>query len=309
MFKRNADLFIRLGLWGTFVLVAVIIAVVITGNAETTSGCKITTDTTDQNTFITQVYDELAEPETTEAETAVEITLETAASESTLNPTLKTDPILYPELDYTIYYDLIPTERLVIEVRTAIQTLSNLNKSEYTTEAIRAINDETSRLRNIESRLTSDIQHYLKWEKEHYYAAKVWEYFMQRGFSSEVVCAIIGNMMIETSGGSLNLNPTIYSPGKSYYGLCQWSQKYYPETKGLSFTEQLEYLFKSMEEEFNTFGKKYRKNFNYADFLEMTDTAEAALAFAKAYERCGSGSYKMRQSAAIIAFEYFDLNN
>ena len=37
----------------------------------------------------------------------------------------------------------------------------------------------------------------------------------------------------------------------------------------------------------------------------MTDIEEIALAFAKCYERCGSGSYDVRQSNALIAFEYF----
>ena len=44
---------------------------------------------------------------------------------------------------------------------------------------------------------------------------------------------------------------------------------------------------------------------DYDDFIEMTDIEEIALAFAKCYERCGSGSYDVRQSNALIAFEYF----
>ena len=39
----------------------------------------------------------------------------------------------------------------------------------------------------------------------------------------------------------------------------------------------------------------------------MTDPAEAALAFAQLYERCRSGSYELRQEAAIEAYEYFNL--
>ena len=37
----------------------------------------------------------------------------------------------------------------------------------------------------------------------------------------------------------------------------------------------------------------------------LTDIEEIALAFAKVYERCGSGSYDVRQSNALIAFEFF----
>ncbi len=148
-----------------------------------------------------------------------------------------------------------------------------------------------------------------QWEEEHYYATKVWECLRQKGFSQEVTCAIIGNMMIETSGGSLDLNPTIYSPSGNYYGLCQWSKKYCPDAQGLSFAQQLDYLVDTMQWEFNTFGWLYEEDFNYESFLEMTDPAEAALAFAKSYERCGSASYEMRQEAAKKAYEYFDLTN
>jgi len=144
-----------------------------------------------------------------------------------------------------------------------------------------------------------------QWEEEHYYATKVWEYLRQKGFSQEVTCAIIGNMMIETSGGSLDLKPTVYSPSGNYYGLCQWSKKYYPEAHGLSFEQQLEFLLNNIEWEINTFGKCYKEDFKYKDFLLMDDPVEAALAFAKSYERCGPASYEMRQEAAEKAYEYF----
>ena len=169
--------------------------------------------------------------------------------------------------------------------------------------------DELVRLKLLEARVQSDLDNYLTWEKEHYYAAKVFEYFMQRGFSREVACAIIGNMMIETSGGTLDLNPTIYSPSGNYFGLCQWSQKYCPGTKDLPFEQQLDYLLGSMPWEFNTFGKNYKSGFKYEDFIKMTDVEDAALAFAKSYERCTPVSFKMRQEAAAKAYEYFDLNS
>lgn len=148
-----------------------------------------------------------------------------------------------------------------------------------------------------------------QWEEEHYYATEVWEYFRQKGFSQEVACGIIGNMMIETSGGSLDLKPNIYSSSGTYYGLCQWSKKYYPEAHGLTFKQQLNYLLKSIAWEINTFGWLYEENFDYKDFLKIKDPAEAALAFAKSYERCGPASYKLRQKAALKAYEYFDLEH
>jgi hypothetical protein len=52
----------------------------------------------------------------------------------------------------------------------------------------------------------------------------------------------------------------------------------------------------------------YKEGFDFEDFIQMKDPAEAALAFAKAYERCGSASYKLRQQAALKAYEYFNLD-
>lgn len=185
---------------------------------------------------------------------------------------------------YTANYDVDETEEYLTQIRT-----------------------KQAELEKLEAKVASDLAHYEAWEEEHFYAAKVFQYFMQRGFTKEATCAIIGNMMIETSGGGLNLKPNIYSKSGNYYGLCQWSLRYYPETKNISFEDQLDYLFNTMPWEFNTFGWLYEDGFNYKDFIRMTDPAEAAIAFAKVYERCTPISYKLRENAAIKAYKYFDL--
>jgi hypothetical protein len=146
-----------------------------------------------------------------------------------------------------------------------------------------------------------------QWKEEYYYATKVWEFLRREGFSQEITCAIIGNMMIETSGGSLDLKPNIYSPDGEYYGLCQWAKEFYPEAHGLSFEQQLDFLLETIALEINTFGNNYKEGFDYKDFLAMNNTTEATLAFAKSYERCRPASYEMRQEAALKAYEYFDL--
>ena len=215
---------------------------------------------------------------------------------------------IYPELEYAIYYDPEPTEELLYKIRVAIKTLEGVDNTMYDCETIIEISNELARLKELENKVASDLNHYLIWENEYYYAAKVWEYLMQRGYGEVVTSAIIGNMMIETSGGSLELEPNIYSPSGNFYGLCQWSQKYYPETKDLPFEHQLDYLIGSMPWEFNTFGWLYKDNFKYEDFLKVEDIEDAALAFAMAYERCGSISYPMRQQAAVEAYNYFKLN-
>ena len=139
-------------------------------------------------------------------------------------------------------------------------------------------------------------------------AAQRWtyEFLRQNGYSAEVACGIIGNMMVETSGGSLNLEPIIYSPGGSFYGLCQWSKSRKPKStdgSDASFEEQLAYLHEDIPAQFKAFGKAFKTS--HEKFLELKDPAKAALIFAKVYERCGEGSYGARKRAAVTAYEYF----
>jgi hypothetical protein len=226
-----------------------------------------------------------------------------------IKPILLNTAITYDDLSYRIFYDVTLTENYLAHIKTAINTLKCLDYSIYTEEATNTMCTELTRLKQVERQLESDVETYRIWEEQYFYATKVWEFLRQQGYTQEVTCAIIGNMMIETSGGSLALKPFVYSPSGNYYGLCQWSMKYYPETRDLSFENQLKYLIDSLDWEINTFGGNYKKGFKCADFLAMTDVEEAALAFAMAYERCGSGSYNLRQQAAVKAYSYFVLNN
>ena len=140
---------------------------------------------------------------------------------------------------------------------------------------------------------------------EYYYATKTWEYFKQKGYNDAVISGIIGNMMIETGGCTLNIQPHIYDAAGAYYGLCQWSLYYRPNVAGMAFEDQLNYLHSDIASQFKTFGFCYADNFGYEDFLSMTDPGEAAVAFAAVYERCASYSYDMRASAAYTVYNYF----
>ena len=134
-------------------------------------------------------------------------------------------------------------------------------------------------------------------------ASSIWLYLSDQGYSDEICAGILGNIMAEVGGHTLDIEHTTNThPG--YYGICQWSLKY-SNTKGMNLSEQCQYLVETIENEFNSFGSEYKSGFDYDDFIEMTDIEEIALAFAKCYERCGSGSYDVRQSNALIAFEYF----
>jgi hypothetical protein len=150
-----------------------------------------------------------------------------------------------------------------------------------------------------------------KWDSkmaEYPVATTVWLFLKKElGYSDYVCAGIMGNMMTECGGQTLKLNPNIYGYDNltSYYGLCQWSKGGHGEVHGTDLNYQLEYLKKTIEYEFNSYGFKYEKHFKYESFLELQNAEQVALAFAKCYERCDSRWYDIRLINANKAYEYF----
>ena len=132
-------------------------------------------------------------------------------------------------------------------------------------------------------------------------ATTIWNYLKDLGHNDYVAAGILGNIMAEVGGQTLYIQYWLSS--SSYYGMCQWSRQYYPEAIGLNLEEQCDFLFNTIENEFNVFG--YIVGLSYEDFIQIENEQTAALAFAKVYERCGSGSYSVRQSNATEAYNYF----
>lgn len=142
------------------------------------------------------------------------------------------------------------------------------------------------------------------WESEYPTAAYVWQFLDEQGFNNYVKAGIMGNLMSECGGQTLDLNWQAWS-GNSYYGIIQWSKRFYPSVIGEDLEGQCDFLMSNIESIFNTYGKNYKSNFKYTDFLNLTNEKEAALAFAKCYERCGSASYEKRKNNATTALKYF----
>ena len=138
-------------------------------------------------------------------------------------------------------------------------------------------------------------------------ATQVWRYMKEELGWNDYVCAgVMGNMMAEVGGQTLNLQPYLYGhSGANYYGLCQWSSRYYPSIQGADVDAQLDFLASTIKKELDTYGYLFRSGLDYEAFCNLTDAEDAAMAFAKAYERCGSGSYGVRQRNAINAYNYF----
>lgn len=139
-------------------------------------------------------------------------------------------------------------------------------------------------------------------EKEYPAATTIWKYFKQQGYNDYVCAGIMGNLMTEVGGQTLALKP--YSSSENYYGMCQWN-KAYLEVWGADILTQCKFLDKTMKYEFNTYGYKYKKGFNFNAFLSLQDSRAASQAFASCYERCSTASYSQRQNNAIKAYNYF----
>lgn len=133
-------------------------------------------------------------------------------------------------------------------------------------------------------------------------ATTIWLYLKNLGYNNYVCAGIMGNIMAEVGGQTLNIDP--YLKTGQYSGICQWTSSY-SDARNSNLNDQLNLLSDTIQYEFDTYGKLYKKNFDYSDFLNLSDEKDAALAFAKCYERCGSGSYSVRQKNATKAYEYF----
>ena len=133
-------------------------------------------------------------------------------------------------------------------------------------------------------------------------ATQIWRFMKDQGWNDYVCAGIMGNLMTEVGGQTLDIRYSLSSSG--YYGMCQWNRAY-SEVWGAGLDTQCDFLRDTIKYEFDTYGFKYQKGFNFNSFLNMTDAQQAALAFAKSYERCSSASYKVRQQNALTAYNYF----
>lgn len=140
-------------------------------------------------------------------------------------------------------------------------------------------------------------------ELEYKDATLIWEYMKNFGWNDYVCAGILGNMMAEVGGGTLDLQTTIY--GNGFYGLCQWNQVFTDKVWGADLKGQMDFLRDDIKYQIDMFGFCYSNNFNFEKFLELENEQEAALAFMKCYERGLPQSNYVRQQYATIAYEYF----
>lgn len=127
-------------------------------------------------------------------------------------------------------------------------------------------------------------------------AARVWTLLREAGLSEACTAGIIGNMMSECGGQTLNLAPGTYSGG--YYGLCMWSLYYFPEADGLGVDDQVALLLRTLESNISAGGG------SCAAFMTSADARTAARYFSDYYERPAVWS-EVRADNAERALRYF----
>jgi len=129
---------------------------------------------------------------------------------------------------------------------------------------------------------------------EHAAAGEVYAYLNERGFSDTVIAGILGNMMAECGGQTLDLQWGIY--GGNYYGLCQWSLCYNPSVNGLDVAGQLDYLMSNLRTNMEAFGG------SYDNFCAIKDAGYAARYFCGYYERGAGKAVRARNAYVALAW-------
>lgn len=137
-----------------------------------------------------------------------------------------------------------------------------------------------------------------KWRTECPYATEIYEKLRAHGLSHITTSAIMGNIMAEVGGQTLeNINP--YLRAGDYYGMCMWNIYYCPKVDSRSIDGQVDYLIETMPTLMCQFGGSG----SYEYFLSITDVGQAARYFCTYYER-GSG-HSTRAKNAVKALEYY----
>lgn len=223
--------------------------------------------------------------------------------------------VQYNEISYT-YSDLDTLKELIGE------QVSNMNAAHQMAEAARQLGyeedhdvitlaktewEEANNLR-FEYQTVYDnlMKHWHQKEEEYPVATYIWNYFKELGYNDYVCAGILGNIMTEVGGQTLDVQYSLR--GNGYYGMCQWNKAYRSGVWGADLAGQCNFLRDTIEYELDTFGYAYKKGFNYDSFLALSNERDAALAFAKCYERCGSSTYNIRMNNAEKAYDYF-VNN
>jgi len=143
-------------------------------------------------------------------------------------------------------------------------------------------------------------------EGEFAVARLIWNTMRSWGWSPETCAGIIGNMMAEVGGGTLNLNWN--ASGYCGYGLIQWTSGRYNSLVSIyGYSPSIEQQLSFMRDElYGTNGVRQQVGADALNLIMYSGSPESvALAFAAYYERCGERYRYIRQDYARTAYQYF----
>ncbi len=143
---------------------------------------------------------------------------------------------------------------------------------------------------------------YTEQHAEYPAATFIWYYMKDQGWSDYVCAGIMGNIMQEVGGRTLNIN---YLHSNAYYGICCWKKVYHPGVVDKDLEGQCEYLVATVANAMNKGGYLYQDGYTFEDFLEAESVEEAAAAFMIVYERPGHTDPTKRVQNGERAFNYF----
>ena len=128
-------------------------------------------------------------------------------------------------------------------------------------------------------------------------ASEIWRTLVAAGYSEPVTAGILGNVMAEVGGHTLDIRPDTAVGG--YYGICMWDIRYTPQITGKDLAGQLEVLQETMQANIEEAGG------SYVDFCSLTDEQAAARYFDTYYERSSGEAREQRARNAAAALAYY----
>ena len=141
-------------------------------------------------------------------------------------------------------------------------------------------------------------------------AQLIWDTMISWGWAPETCAGIIGNMMAEIGGGTLNLSDW-NSNGGCGYGLIQWTggRRSLIKSRYGSYPNIEQQLIFMRDELFGTNNTRQQVSSSVLNKVmnpNGNETPESiAFCFASSYERCASRYRAKRQGYARIAYDYF----
>lgn len=257
------------------------------------------------------------------------IGLLTVKAESDLQEVVVTEPTINLELYAQQHFD----ESLdYIELDTSNDCLDVIGKcNEYSaflqntlTEnlnpEIEAITlSEIDRVNEIKLKYQSDYNRLLEEEaiaaywnakrEEYPVATEVWLYMKNEFGWNDIVCAgIMGNIMAEIGGGTLNFD-NWNANGSSGYGMIQWISSRRRQLKSIygeypTPEQQLEFMYDEMHGTDGVTNQLYISG-SLDRIMNATTPGDAAYYFAIYFERCADWAVTVRPGYARIAYDYF----